>query len=173
LRIAERIIVSGDDAMLSVAWSAMRTGVSMLDSERMNLLRPFLRSNNRTETSMVCLRMIVRHSQAQPPQAIDGHRELSEDVAAIASAFASPYLLGDSRNAAVGHLSVLALAALGSSQLLMATEAFANCAEPWFLSQLRRKLLTLPEEWSKSGRLLACPEVKRLAVEAAAALSGS
>jgi len=148
LEIAIRYRDSNDPQDTPFVFSAIRTGASMLRPYETNRLLPLLESGHSIDTILVVLKMLRRIFEVQPPEGLDQYAELTSKVRGIVDSLLSPYsLIVSGRNAALAELSILALAAMGSSDTLDIMRSIRQLGVSWFSQQVKHELCELQGSW--------------------------
>lgn len=147
LELARQHRDSNDPQDGPVVLSAIRTGASMLRPAKAERLLPLLEPGHSIETSLVTLKMLGRVFEAQPPEDIDQHEPLANEVRNIAESLLNPWAIATSQSAAMAQLAVYTLAAMGSSHVVTSAQAIRELAVDWFTSRTVRKMSELKEFW--------------------------
>jgi len=155
LSFAEQRRDSNDPQDEAAVWSAIRTGASMLTPDAADGLRPLLQPGHSIETSLVALKMVGRLFEAQPPTEVDQHAALVGEIRQIAESLLNRYAITVSQSAAMAHLAIYALAAMGSSETQQMTELAQGLGAAWFSRRMQRKLRQLRDVWA--NRTAAVP----------------
>jgi len=166
IEIALRFRDSNDARDRPVVFSAIRTGGSMLRPNEAHRLRPLLDHGHRIETCLVAVKMIGRIFEAQPPGGVDQHPDLADALGWIARSLLNPYVIAGSQSAALAQLTVHALAAMASRDVLHVVELVRGAAPDWFRRQTGRELERLHESWvadDTQGRTAPCELVAQAA----------
>jgi len=148
LNFAERHRDSSDPQDEAAVWSAIRTGASMLAPDAADGLCPLLQPGHSIETSLVAVKMLGRIFEAQPPTDVDQHIALAGEVRQIAESLLNRYAITVSQSAAMAHLAIYALAAMGSSEIHRMVEIVQGLGAAWFTRRAHRKLSELRNIWA-------------------------
>jgi hypothetical protein len=112
------------------------------------LLQPLLEPGHAIETSLVAVKMLGRIHEAQPPSTVDQYPQLATHARQIAEALLNPYVIASSQSAALAQLTVYALAAMASSDVLRIVNTVRGLGHSWFAQQMAFKLRELRKYWS-------------------------
>lgn len=126
---------------------AIRLGASMLRPQEASRLIPLLELGYPIETCLVTLKMLGRIFEAQPPENLDQHTDLADEVRRMAELMLNPIDIEIANIAAMAQLSVLALAAMGSSEVLNVIQTVRQMNVLWFTVQVVRELRELLNSW--------------------------
>lgn len=147
LHLASQFRDSNDPQDAPAVFSAIRTGASMLRPIEAARLLALLEPGKSIDTSLVTLKMIGRIFEAQPPQELDQHTDLADEVRGIAELLLNRYAIVSSQSAAMAQLAVYALAAMASNQTLDMVRDVRRMDVSWFTQQAGRELGELRSYW--------------------------
>lgn len=152
LDFAEKYRNSNDPQDETVVWSAIRTGASMLRPDETECLRPLLEPGYSIETTLVTVKMIGRIFEAQPPEDVDRHTDLANEVFQISESLLNQYAIGtSSKSGALAQLAIYALAGMASSQTQKSVEKVKQLGVTWFTQQTLGELRKLRNAWSNQS----------------------
>lgn len=149
---------SSDPRDTTAVLSMIRTGASMLQPDQAECLLPLLEPGHRIETSFVAIKMLGRIFEAQPPEELNQHTEMSHVVRGIAESLYNGCTVADSQCPAMLQLAVYTLVAMASSDALPVARAVRQIGVVWLLQQTVYELRTLRNVWEDQTPTVA-PEV--------------
>lgn len=152
LEIAKYRCDSNKDEDRAVTYAAIRRGASMLLPDQAHLLVPFFRYGLPIETPIVAMKMLGRIFEAHPPKSVDEYLTLTVKVSCVASEMLKQDVIQRERDGSDGAplamLSICALAAMGSSNLLNIIGVAKELEQSWFNKQVARDLIDLKNRWN-------------------------
>ena len=155
LSLANRLRNSNDPDDRPIVYAAIRTGAFMLHPEECHLLHPLMDSNYPIETSGVTVKMIGRIFEAQPPAGVDRYPETATDLIDFLKPFMNRHVLTIPQNAAMGQLTIYALAAAASNHALDAIRRVNQLGIAWFKRRTSRNLRELQDRWQEQSAQIA------------------
>ncbi len=155
--------------------SAIRSYVGLVGTAQVEsvakLLEPGHRASPTVDTLLETLKMIARKFAANPPASPNQYPALSGQLERVARAYLNPYVLPQSKNAAVAMNALQALAALASPELGAVIAEVNTFCPTWFRQQLKRRLAKLQEDWEmKLGDGVAVHQPTKTVQEASSRL---
>lgn len=151
-------------------WSAIRTGASMLSSDKADRLASLLEPSSFIDTRLVALKMIGRIFEVQSPTKSFRRNRLSRKIEQIAYLMLNPKVLILKGASPIAIEAIFALAAMGSKQTIKIIEEIPGKNFSWLRNRLDNKFYNLNSHWRKRN---ASPKILLFLSEIRTALSKS
>jgi hypothetical protein len=145
-----------DPDTISSAYSAIRTGASMLLPESVECLLPLLKDDGDFSVSMVTVKMIGRIFEAFPPSKIGQYEHMSEEVFGIVDSMLDGSKLASGCPGAKAELCVTTLAAMGSESVFQILEKVKK-QEQWFIQYVFHNMEELRDTWQNRKDPVSSP----------------